>query len=469
MVDKLGSNINSWAGLDPDIRQNRVEYYTDLFSKTSTDVVYKKRLKKWELTVYRRKVLKLIDSTNSFANWQDGEIFMLDLWEWEKVSVVKRKDTSWREISCHKKATELLNQIDSGVKVPELYDSFIDWDSEYIVMEYIDWKTLYNLSLEKIVEKIITETLEKDIEWVLQLDLERFRDDVSINGKVNFKTDRDAETYLKTILLLLYSNGVIKDDPRTETYNWSMKSYLTLEKTYNKYFDNINVFSEEDWRKLWSKIRTALTHMNSHWFSHRDLWWNMRNIMFEYNTDWEIVPVIIDFWKSTFWNWWIDYESPMWQGTYVKDINILQIINRLSWDESKEEEFESDVSKNEKIVKLWKSIWLDIVPNDIRIANNLKWSIDLRVVLIDFIEKKDAQLTNYSWIIYKSTKDVDKIKSNAIWRKRVLLIISMMDSKERSEMLRFIEWILYQNPAKNTKKFFLANLFKEYLQLTEEN
>lgn len=118
----------------------------------------------WDLQIedLENEVLNYLDKEPSeFASWTEAKIYKMHIpWKQNDFLVAKRKYkwTSTTEFDLHSKAKdiELLfkkDNKDSLVHIPALFHHFNkDWE-EYLLMEYIKWKTLYLMIIESILSK----------------------------------------------------------------------------------------------------------------------------------------------------------------------------------------------------------------------------------------------------------------------------------------------------------------------------
>ncbi len=312
--------------------------------------------------------------------------------QWEVVVIKKVREHLSKnniEYENHYKFKELEIELDINgdeniVKIPTPIHHFNDWNSEYIVMEYIPWKTLYTMILEKLVEedalsylsKINNETDKKDflfmyyqfIYWETSEEdfLKMTYDEILsiITGSdwyiksVSFDDDTKAEQNTINIYTKLRELRLIDWNPMLseidENWNW-INSFLNhrIEKImWEKW---LWVFSQSTWKYIQDQVLNFLKKSHDKNLYHMDLWWNPRNIMFVRNSNQEYIPYIIDFWKSECgWEW--SYENHLLWGTYVRDENInLFIKNSSSWIRVKLLEDEKLIDLND-CYEIWKKI-----------------------------------------------------------------------------------------------------------------
>lgn len=299
------------------------------------DIIWNLNIKELETEVLHFMASK----PSEFAHWSEWQIFKMNIpgkaWE---VMVVKRpyKETWEKEYDLHKKAKEIeilynKENPENIVKVPSIFHHFNDWNDDYVVMEYIKWKTLYLKIIEEILssetillgEKISDEELKKlfyyhyyylledKIIWDIDMD-----DFYYLSIEEILKLLMDEKWYLKAIDLEYDSKWedkfkvlywILKD--AWVKFEWDPKAVFELawdpvnKMIYDKVnFDNFNeiwFLSNIQKVNLSNNLNKFLTFSHKKWFYHMDLWCNTRNIILT-EKEWLYVPTIIDFWKSKF-------------------------------------------------------------------------------------------------------------------------------------------------------------------------
>lgn len=113
----------------------------------------------------QKHILQQIAVSQPYTSGTEGDIYRLEINGKDCIIVKKRFYISEKEHIFQKKAYDIAKKLseETGniVAVPELFSHFIDGTNEYIVMEYIQGKTLYALILEQLVTKILLPLLEK--------------------------------------------------------------------------------------------------------------------------------------------------------------------------------------------------------------------------------------------------------------------------------------------------------------------
>jgi hypothetical protein len=215
---------------------------------------------------------------------------------------------------------------------------------------------------------------------------------------------------------------------------------------------------------LWKKIKNMLDFMHDKWFYHRDLWWNTRNIMFK-EEDGETIPYLIDFWHSITWATWSEvYESHFDWWSYVDDNYIVTKIRHLSW-EKKARQVNESLNDSKNIIDMWNRNWLDIQKQDIEFCEKMKNVFKPHILIDDFISWNSQR---YNWWINFKDKTDEQINANKEWKKRLFILISILSPEDKEKLSSKINEILETNPRKNTKKYYYANLFWEYINISNK-
>jgi len=294
----------------------------------------------WDLKIEELEweVLKFLETNpREFASGTEAKIYKMHIpWQKEDVLVVKRKYkwTSLDEFDVHNKAKEIefllkQEQVDNNVHVPALFYHFNKEGEEYILMEYIKWKTLYLMIIESILknetikywEKIKDVEAQKDFYYIFytmlkdkklwDLTREDFyklstRDIKKIlwNNEwylkeIDIENDESWENILKYIYWLLNDEWVLNINIESIMDMW----WLSVNKFL---FDIVN---RENFKWIWflsttqalflsKNLSQFIREMHNNWLYHRDIWSNTRNIILTKSEDWLYIPTIIDFWKS---------------------------------------------------------------------------------------------------------------------------------------------------------------------------
>lgn len=415
-------------------------------------------------TTFQNFILEKLSNSQPITNWQEWEIYKFK-YEWgEYVIAKKRFDTESRnEHKLHKKAHQISLESNSWIKIPEPIYEFHNEENWYIIMEYIEWQTLYTLIWEEIINQNIISQIKLKL-WNQESNrFNEFKKEYIKNWKVYLKNDSVTEKLVMELLEILhevwwnvgYPNTYVKDENKPH-----IKRYPVLENIYKKYVDKINLFDEKNWKKITDNLKIFLEEMHSEGIYHRDLWWNPRNIMF--TKKWDKIEVnIIDFWMWIETEKWAqcDYHDNITWWVYDNDNNIITIINSLKWDKNENKQNTiNDIEKND-IISKWKNLWLNINENLIDININISKRTNLESVLDDFIAWKDRM---YNWFIYLKNKlDAYEQKTTSIWHNKLFIFIQLLDEENKSKLKTKVDELLLS--SKRSKKYKYAELFDKYL------
>jgi serine/threonine protein kinase len=240
-----------------------------------------------------------------FDSWNEWVVYKIPIEINRKLCyflVAKKRfdHNTQKEYNNHKEISRIISwnhEFKKFVDVPKLYWHFDDAEKNesYIIMDYIQWKTMFT----KIIEKITLKKCKNDKEsiWVLKDFIEK---------DLWYVPPQFADIYAY------------------------LKKYMT-EK-------NIKIFDYQEWMKIKYKLKQFLSHIHKSWFYHRDIWDNLRNIIV--GDDGKIY--IIDFWQSIITNNRskldnedlkdIYYSHWVWNSEFYfpKDESLLNIVEKLT-------------------------------------------------------------------------------------------------------------------------------------------
>jgi len=472
----------------------------------------------WDLTVEQleNEVLNFMNtSPTEFAFWTEAKVYKMHIpWKKEDVLVVKRKYkwTSLDEFDIHTKAKEiefLLKKewIENNVHIPSLFHHFNkDWE-EYILMEYIKWKTLYLMIIESILSNQTIRYWEKigDLEtkkefyyifynllkdkklgdlnpddfnklWLNDI-YELLSDKEWYFKEIDIKTDIDWENILKYLYQILDEEWIldVKVDSTIDMWWLEINKFL-FDIVNNNDLTKLWIFSTLEWLHLSKNISKFLSFMHKNWLYHRDLWSNTRNIILNKTEDWLYKANIIDFWKSKVFDSVVDnrdaYIEENADGSFTKYVNdemiVTKYIEKLSWE--KKEKYRL-VDKQKEIIlndllDIWEKYW--VKTDDIKSSFN---SISRYKNIVYFDRLKDILYKREVVWWYKlnlsKTKKSDLIKEREEDKSRVLadIITLMYFSKEENfnKIMSFI-WNLkldkkFKPPLKDEYINLYSNIF----------
>lgn len=307
----------------------------------------------------QKHILKKIAESQRYTSGTEGDIYRLEINGKDCIIVKKRFHISEKEHIFQKKAYDIAKKLseETGniVAVPELFSHFIDGTNEYIVMEYVQGKTLYALILEQLVTKILLPILEKSWkdsmdysystrlqeflthyssgtkQWDLDFigtNLSSFYSRFEKSSRVHFSNDTDAEIATLELYNLLYDIGLITENPNQTIVGYGSNPFLT--KEYKKHFSQLGLFQEWESIEIRKNLRIFLQELHTNQLYHRDIGGNPRNIIF--GKDGKIY--VIDFGKgieiSSSASVGGVYYDQLHDGNYDNDMDVLPLIDKLT-------------------------------------------------------------------------------------------------------------------------------------------
>jgi tRNA A-37 threonylcarbamoyl transferase component Bud32 len=358
----------------------------------------------------------------------------------------------------HQEAYKIMLESNSNIKVPEVLYEFQDWDNWYIVMEYIEWKTLYNLIWQEIINDHLVSLIKKHSSKWDEKSLKALEDIDDLykryweSGEIEFTTDREAINAMETICVIMFDLWIINwtfHQSITEPWN-PIKVFPIEEELIEKYLHKIWIFNEDRLNEIIKNLNIFIKEMHSNWVYHRDLGKNFRNIMFTENDTY-----IIDFWRTIVTNE-SDYNYENWLYT-----NDQSIVNNISKTKSKNKSEQVLKIDTKQIIQKWKDLWLNINEWLIEINKDVVVKIDIISVLDDFVNGNDRM---YNWFIYLKYKPWSyEEKSSMQWRQKIFILLQLLNNEQKEKIKYKINE--YLKERKNTKKYKYANIFNKYLNL----
>lgn len=255
-----------------------------------------------------QKILSLIKEeivlwqTEYINEWAEGIVYKVNI-PWLKTFLAIKKNKNFNknfnnEYDSQQKAYDILkwNKNPYWVKVPNIIGIINENGAEYLVMEYIEWKTLYN----HIMEYLLTQKKSIPVKTIQNLN------------------DKDlTDIFLSKFWLHTEWDNYIKK--RSKALSIIHEQKIKLSQNLDQKKSNAFVFVKKS-IKEWLEI----LHKNE--FYHRDLWNNPTNMILK--KDWEYyIPYLIDFWFSAY-GAMIDEENPYHNNSYVWDkISTMKLID----------------------------------------------------------------------------------------------------------------------------------------------
>lgn len=455
-VTNLVSMILSWVKLDSSIPVEEIDVLKELWRKQ-----------------LREMILENYKNLTSFTAWQEWEVYKINLW-FKDILLLKRRFNSGaeNEFALQEIAYKFSKKSTSWVKVPEPIDCFNNWVDEFILMEYIKWKTLYTMIWQSIVEDILIKDIQKSInknnDFSLLSELDQYKIQYGKEWKIDFENDSECERAVRELLFIMFARWLIKDNPGEALIdNRWRRTYKLLEKLYKQNFTKVSLFDENQKKSITTSLRKFLNNIHEEWLYHRDLWGNPRNIMFEKKWD-NFEVTVIDFGKaeklapgskSLYFDQlsWADYDN---------DNYIITMINSITWPE---EEIEEEVKELDIKDILSKSIalWLDLTEYDIK--SNINFLIKRKYAIKSYFDELINWKNTGHWryIFLKNNLDEFEEKSTRKWKNELFITICVLTPDERKQLENYVKPYL-SNP-KNTKKHKYAELFLEYIKLAKIN
>ncbi len=238
-------------------------------------------------TVIREEINKQIDQWEYFAKGYEWTIYKINI-EWEKYIAAKVKKNKW-SIKSEMKFQKDYYKISQSViwaNVPQAYWGLKVEDEEFLIMEYIDWLTLFSIKINATLKLLHKET------W--------------INQYKEIENDKDAHKEIKKMI------DRIKNDINLYSKFWKyiqhinkFRNWIRYEQALSRIYDyltkdyNIWIYSESEIQKFQDSLWKIIEEAQKNWIFHNDL--SHRNLII--GSDWQIH--IIDFWLSSHLPEWI--------------------------------------------------------------------------------------------------------------------------------------------------------------------
>lgn len=200
-----------------------------------------------------------------------------------------------------------------------------------MLMEYIDWKTLFNLLNESISKQLIIPEIKKHINnpssfnYKIDEEVSSFEDIYWKMSDFDFITDEDSLAWLNHLIWILH-------------WFWDYRFSSNLSSYTGIKWNNIVLFDNKQWEELNNSLSVFFKYIHNKWLYHRDIWDNFRNIMLSIDDDWNYIPHIIDFWKSinnsSSSDAYIDFDNNL---KFINDLSLLSVIKNITWEVTKKE------------------------------------------------------------------------------------------------------------------------------------
>ena len=269
------------------------------------------------------EILENNNINDVYAEWSEWKIYKIEINEnWKKKQYLiakKRYDNTYKsERDIHKLVQSLLPIGNNVVKIPELKAIFNIKKSNYIIMEFIEWKTLYTLIVEKILQKLL---------W---------------DSNINIENDRKADAMFQKYCKMASIQGRDK-----------------IDKFFESEAKKIKLFSPKEWKKYEQSAKFFFDELHKKWVYHRDVHW--KNVILW--NDWKLY--VIDFGKATL----ADDEYKAYRESSSDEIS-----QRYSYDSRLESEMWNATYSEEEWECLQES---KVTKEKIKIINNSDSIIDI--------------------------------------------------------------------------------------------
>lgn len=349
---------------------------------------------KEELITAIKSAIELIKKEDIYASWSEWEIYRIKIADTKgntrDLLVAKKRfdNNPDNEYTLHDRIWKLVKDWDP-VKVPVLRWKFSHEGEEYIVMDFIKWKTLYHKIAEWIIEAKAKQ-IEASAAWKTETEKNiAYQEAYNLRNRIkSAKSDSDIDH----IFLEWYKYDTKKTD-----------------ESFDRKKLKVQIFWSEEWKKIKKELWDFIEKIHKAWFYHRDL--HEKNIIF-----WDDGKIyVIDFWKAFFKDpkeWKPSdtevYVIDMWEQewVYVRDGEILSIISKMTKTKDDEEWEELAKQRIEEAKKLTKGAmvieWLDFKKiKSKKILNRIKkyfWSYEQLKKKVEKEDKWKYTVDSFIWV-----------------------------------------------------------------------
>jgi len=386
-----------------------------------------------------------IKKHNFYAFWSEWEIYKIIAVDKDhgirKLLVAKKRfdNNPDNEYKLHEKISELVGDWDT-VKVPKLRWQFQSKWYNYIVMDFIEWKTLYH----------------KIVEWIIGAKAKQ------IEANATWKTEAEKNIASCEAFDLRHKISGAKSDSDVDHIFWKWYEYDSnkTKEAFDREKWKVKIFWSEEWKKIKAELKWFIDMIHKNWFYHRDL--HEKNIIF-----WDDGKIyVIDFWKSFFKDpkegepstkdiYIVDIWEQTWR--YPEDECILNIIEWVTKTEEDEENEEfakqkkaeaKNLTKGEMVIesidfskiksrKIKNGIndhfwWIDQLKRAIKKESKRVYTVD------DFIDTI-GEPEDFTLILFSITKEnLDSILMEWIPNAKKIILKKIKD--KRNEKLEEKDW-----------------------------
>ena len=234
---------------------------------------------KEELIAAIKSAIELIKKEDIYASWSEWEIYRIKIADTKggtrDLLVAKKRfdNKSDNEYTLHDRIRKLVKEWDP-VKVPVLWWKFPHEGEEYIVMDFIKWKTLYH----------------KIAEWIIEAKARQIEASATWKSETEKNLAHQDAYKLRSRIKSAQSDSDV-DHIFLERYNYDGKK---TDQAFDREKLKVQIFWSEEWKKIMKELWDFIEKLHKAWFYHRDL--HEKNIIF-----WDDGKIyVIDFWKTFF-------------------------------------------------------------------------------------------------------------------------------------------------------------------------
>lgn len=287
---------------------------------------------KEELIAAIKSAIELIKKEDIYASWSEWEIYRIKIADTKgntrDLLVAKKRfdNDPDNEYTLHDRIWKLVQNWDP-VKVPKLLGRFSHDGDDYIVMDFIKWKTLYH----------------KIAEWIIEAKAEQIEASATWKSEMEKNVAQQQANNLRNRIKSAKSDSDV-DHIFLEWYEYDSKK---ADDAFYRERGKIKIFWSEEWEKYRLALRNFIKKIHENWFYHRDL--HEKNIIF-----WDDGKIyVIDFWKSIFIDskkWKLSkkdiYEEQVWEmiWSYSEDEDLIW---QIKWLTKEKQDEENEILSNE--------------------------------------------------------------------------------------------------------------------------
>ena len=353
---------------------------------------FEENLDEYTKQIIIKQILEKESKKDYYARGSEWIIFKIEIedekWEKKEYLVAKKRfdHNTHKEINLHKEVQSLMPIWNDLVRIPELKAEiwWLNWEN-YIIMDFIKWKTIYQKTMEEILHK----------KWLWEF---------------NFVNDNEATTYFCKFLWIEKNT----DDNLNK-----------VDQEYSRLSKDIKIFDSKTWKEYATAIKKFIDTMHKNWIYHRDI--HPKNIII-----WDDGKLyIIDFGKSIK----VDpeknisekeiYTEQVWEMTweYVNDeswVSMIKWLTKSEEDEDNEQRVKKHIEKEKiltKKINSWDSVikhftelpkWFKIKMERKQFLKEVEKEskISKRISLDTFLDSKGDEQ-----IIYLFTQSLENIEN----------------------------------------------------------